>query len=90
MKNLGRVKGSAAQALPLIVGKDTVYVHTDIKREEGEMEGLYSYNEIQYEKDEYIKLLSERNAALETEVTNAQLALCDVYEMIGQGGTENG
>lgn len=27
--------------------------------------------------------LRERNAALEEELTNTQLALCDVYEMIG-------
>ena len=88
MKDLGRVQGSADQALPLIIGKDTVYVHTDIEKVEtdpnGEaVENLYSYNEKQYGKDEYIRLLSEENARQDEELTNTQLALCDVYEMLG-------
>lgn len=87
MKDLGRVQGSGDQALPLIIGKDTVYVHTDIEKVEtdpnGEkVENLYAYNEIQYGKDEYIQLLSEENARQDEELTNTQLALCDVYEML--------
>ena len=57
---MGIVRGSAAQAVPLIIGKDTVYVHTDITPVEGE-EGLFEYHEIQYEKDEYIKLMAEQS-----------------------------
>jgi len=38
---------------------------------------------IQYEKDEYIKLMDEKNAELEQSLTDTQLALCDVYELIG-------
>ena len=88
MKDFGRVQGSGEQAKPLIVGKTTVYVHTDIQKVEQDAEGnpvddLYSYNEIQYDKDEYIKLLSEQNDTLEQQLTDTQLALCDVYEMIG-------
>ncbi len=60
MKDMGIVRGSAAQAVPLIIGKDTVYVHTDITPVEGE-EGLFEYHEIQYEKDEYIKLMAEQS-----------------------------
>lgn len=87
MKDVGKVQGSADQALPLIVGKDTVYIHTDIEKVEtdpnGEkVENLYSYNEKQYGKDEYIKLLSEEKDRLENELTSTQLALCDVYEML--------
>lgn len=87
MKEVGRIQGSADQAFPLIVGKDTVYVHTDIQKVEtdpsGEkVENLYSYNETQYGKDEYIKLLSEEKDRLEGELTSTQLALCDVYEML--------
>ena len=36
-----------------------------------------------YTKDEYIKLMAEKNAELESQLTDTQLALCDVYEMIG-------
>ena len=60
MKDIGIVRGSAAQAEPLIIGKDTVYVHSNIKPVEDE-EGLFEYHEIQYEKDEYIKLMTEQS-----------------------------
>ncbi len=63
MKDMGIVQGSAAQAEPLIIGKDTVYVHSNIKPVEDE-EGLFEYHEIQYEKDEYIKLMAEQNETL--------------------------
>ncbi len=67
MKDIGIVGGSAAQAVPLVVGKDTVYVHTDIEPVETE-DGTeqYQYHEVQYDKDEYIKLMSERNAETES------------------------
>ena len=42
----------------------------------------WQFNLFEYEKDEYIKIISERNLELETELTDTQLALCDVYEML--------
>jgi len=60
MKDMGIIQGSAAQAVPLIIGKDTVYVHNNIKPVEDE-EGLFEYHEIQYDKDEYIKLMAEQS-----------------------------
>lgn len=68
-KDVGIVQGSAAQAVPLVVGSTTVYVHMDITQITEDKDGnpvdnLYSYHEIQYEKDEYIKLLSEQNEEL--------------------------
>lgn len=60
MKNMGIVQGSATQAIPLVVGKDTVYVHTNIQPvlEDGKpVDNLFSYNEVQYDKDEYIQFL---------------------------------
>ena len=88
MIDKGIVRGSESQAKPLIVDVDTVYVHTNIEQvttdaEGNTVEGLYQYNEIQYTKDEYIHLLSEKNISLEAEITGTQLALCDVYEMLG-------
>ena len=88
MIDKGIVRGSESQAKPLIVGVDTVYVHTNITKVETDaegkaVEGLYQYNEVQYDKDEYIQIMSEKNAALEAEITSTQLALCDVYEMLG-------
>jgi len=79
MKDMGMIQGSEAQAKELIVNKDTVYVHTDITKVEEE-ENLYEYHEIQYDKDEYIKLMSEKNRELEEQVINTQMALCEIYE----------
>ena len=69
MKDYGRIRGSKEQAKPLIIGKDTVYVHTDIVDVEDDQ---CEYNEVQYGKDEYIGLMSEK-----AESENA-----DVSEMI--------
>ena len=88
MKDMGTIQGSLQQAQPLIVGTDTVYVHTDIvpittDQEGKSVEGLFQYHEVQYDKDEYIKVMSEKNSELENQLTDTQLALCDVYELIG-------
>mgnify|MGYP000863321174 FL=1 len=75
MKNMGIVQGSPEMAVPLIVGKDTVYVHTDIQQvpdAEGNM--VWQYHEIQYDKDEYIRLLSEKNDELD-EIVNTLLGV---------------
>lgn len=69
MKDMGLVQGSQAQAAELIVGVDTVYVHTDINKVETDsegnaVEGLFQYHEVQYSKDEYIALLSNQNKEL--------------------------
>jgi len=58
MKDIGLVQGDKEQAVPLVIGKDTVYVHTDI---EELPTGSWQYHEVQYGKDEYIQLMSERN-----------------------------
>lgn len=57
----------------------SVWVAEDIRQTGGE----WVYTLTQYEKDEYIKLMVDKNAALEEQLTDTQLALCDVYEMIG-------
>lgn len=85
MKDMGIVFGSAEQAVPLVIGKDTVYVHSDIQRILEDKDGkpvtnLFQYHEIQYDKDEYIKMLAEKNDSLEQQLTDTQLALCEIYE----------
>lgn len=87
MIDKGIVHGSESQAKPLIVGVDTVYVHTNITKVETDAEGkkvdgLYQYNEIQYGKDEYIKMIDDKNASLEDQMTQAQEAMCEIYEMM--------
>lgn len=80
MTDYGVVTGSEAQAQELIIGADTVYIHTDIKKldqkdEQGNDMNLYQYHEVQYGKDEYIKKMSEANIQLQTQAESTQEAL---------------
>ena len=42
----------------------------------------YQFNLIEYDKDEYIKIISEKNEELNQQIIDTQLALCEVYELI--------
>ena len=80
MKDMGIITGSDEQAKELIVGKDTVYVHTNITKVEKdaggkEVDNLYQYHEVQYGKDEYIKKMSEATIQLRAQAESAQEAL---------------
>ena len=86
MKNVGIVTGSKEQAKDLIIGDTIVYVHCNIKKLDVDIDGnptdnLYEYDEIQYTKDEYIELISNKNAVLENQITDTQIALTEIYEM---------
>ena len=75
MKDMGIVQGSPEMAVPLIVGKDTVYVHTDIQQvQDAEGKLVWQYREIQYDKDEYIRLMAEKNDELD-EIINTLLGV---------------
>ena len=44
---------------------------------------LYTYKEIQYDKDEYIKLMADKKMLfLKKQATDIQIALAEVYEMM--------
>ena len=43
----------------------------------------YEFNLVEYTKDEYIKIQAEKNEELEQQMTDTQLALCEVYELMG-------
>ena len=49
---------------------------------EGEVFIEYEFDQTRYTKDEYIKLLDDKNAILEAQLTDTQLALCEVYELM--------
>ena len=72
MKDYGRVRGSKEQAKPLIIGKDTVYVHTDIVEVEDDQ---CEYSEVQYGKDEFIKMIAEK---AESEKADASEIMLDI------------
>lgn len=78
MTDYGIVK-STVRPEAKVVDEYSVWVNTDI----AETADGWEYHLVQYTKDEYIKLMVDKNAALEEQLTDTQLALCDVFEMIG-------
>ena len=73
MVELKDVHGSKEASAELIIGMDTVYVHSNVRKvtEAGPdgivPEDMYVYDEIQYEKDEYIKLMADKSAQIESD-----------------------
>lgn len=67
----------------------SVWVNSDIKeidvQSEDESHIEYEFSQVRYTKDEYIKLIDERNTTLESQLTDTQLALCEIYEGITKG-----
>lgn len=85
MKDVGIVQGSEAQAKDIIISADTVYVHSDIKKiqkKDNKDPDVWEYHEVQYGKDEYIELIAEKNKTLEKQITDTELALTEVYELL--------
>lgn len=87
MKDFGKTR-STVRPDEVVIDEYSVWVHSNIKEvsEPGmdDQEGFtgYEFNMIQYDKDEYILMMSEKNQQLEQQVTNTQLALCEVYELM--------
>ena len=52
----------------------------EIENQDGSISELWEYEERKMSRDEYAFIMSERNAKLEDELTNLQLALCELYE----------
>lgn len=78
----GRVR-STARPEPIVIDEFSVWQHTNIQDvSENEFVG-YEYNMIQYTKDEFILNQAAENETMQQEITNTQLALCEVYELMG-------
>ena len=79
MIDYGKVK-STVQPEPLVIDEQSAWVHTNIQAvEETVGDAVFSgweFNMVQYAKDEYIRML-------DTQLTDTQLALVEVYELIG-------
>lgn len=43
---------------------------------------MYEFTLTEYDKDEYIRIQTEKNASLEEQMTQAQEAMCEIYEMM--------
>lgn len=85
MIDYGKVK-SSVRPEPIVIDDFSVWIHTDIEEVEVESESgkhtKFVYNMVQYDKDEYIKMIDEKNSSLESQLTDTQIALCEVYEMM--------
>ncbi len=85
MVDYGKVR-STVKPEALEVDEFSVWKNTEIEEisenlgEENEFVG-YEYHMVQYSKDEYIRMQSEENASLQEQITDTQVALCEVYEM---------
>lgn len=88
MKEYGKQR-STVKPIELELTETKVFVNSDIVQvnEPGtaEQPGFtgYEFDLIEYDKDEYIKIQAEKNADLENEITQAQIAMCEIYEMMG-------
>ena len=85
MKNYG-LQRSAVEPKAVEITESKVFVATDIEQvtvtmDEQEVQE-YQFNLVEYDKDEYIQIISENNEELEQQMTDTQIALCDVYEML--------
>lgn len=96
MKEYKDVMGSKESAKPLIIGVDTIYVHSNIKEIEVDMpnglkETMYEYDEIQYDKDEYLLKLIMENNELKKNVKDTSTTLESIMvELIPNLSNEEG
>lgn len=85
MVDYGRIR-STVRPEPKVIDEFSVWVNTDIQEVEvdhnGDVHTEYEFHQVQYSKDEYIKMIDEKNASLETQLTDTQVALCEVYELM--------
>ena len=83
MIDYGKVR-STVKPDEVEIDEYSVWVNSDIKeidvQLEDEIHTEYEFNQIRYTKDEYIKMIDERNTTLESQLTDTQLALCEIYE----------
>lgn len=88
MKDYGKQR-STVRPEEKVIDEFSVWIASDIQgvSEAGvdDQEGFtgFEYNLVQYDKDEYISMIDDKNASLEQQMTDTQIALCDVYEMLG-------
>lgn len=70
------------------VKETMVFVASNIKEvltpdpEGEEYKTQYEFDYVGYTKDEYIKLMTDNNSDMNAQLLDAQLALCELYEML--------
>lgn len=79
MKDFGIVE-SAVQPEPLVIDEISVWVHTDIAPVQRDDFSGFTYHMVQYGKEEYIRQINDRLASANSQITDLQVALCELYE----------
>lgn len=81
----GKTRASEAPEA-VVVDENSVWVASNVQpvtvTDESGERTEYEFDLVQYGKDEYIRHMIEQNGTLEQQLTDTQLALCDVYELI--------
>ena len=62
------------------IEEEVIYTPEDLETETKEVG--YKYHLVEYDKNEYIAIISNKNEQLESELSNAQMALCELYELV--------
>lgn len=91
MQKFLNVRSTAETVQELEINESSVIVNKGIteiheagteKLPKSGFDGWEIAEQIIYGKDEYIKVISDKNASLEEETTNLQIALTEVYEQV--------
>ena len=91
MQKFTKVRCTAETVQEIEINERSVIINSGITKiheagTEGDpssgFEGWEIAEQIIYSKDEYIKAISTKNASLEEEITNLQIALTEVYEQM--------
>lgn len=83
MKNYGKTR-STVRPEEKVIDEFSVWIASNIEAvsESGidDQEGFigFEYNLMQYDKNEYIKMIDDKNASLEQQVSDIEDALCDL------------
>lgn len=86
MIDYGKVR-STVKPDEIVIDEFSVWQYTDIQEvsenvgEENEFVG-YGFNMVQYDKNEFILKQAKENAELSEQITQTQIALTEVYEMM--------
>lgn len=91
MQKYVKVRSTAPEVLPLEIDEYHVTLNNGITEiheapseegMDGGFDGWEIAEQIIYDKDEYIKVITEKSRSLDEQVTAAQMALVELYEMM--------
>lgn len=91
MQKYVKVRSTAPEVLPLEIDEYHVTLNNGITKiheapseegMDGGFDGWEIAEQIIYDKDEYIKVITEKSSSLDEQVTAAQMALVELYEMM--------